>query len=259
MIGGAVSKEGRRPLKGISLALRRLVRELGERVRELAGLLWESTPRRQGDYGRIDKKLLQRALPLFRPLLRRLLPAAFLVIPATLFSVPQPYLSRYLVDDVLVEQTWSTLYWLAPLFLGLMVMSVVLGWFQGIYVFNVQQRALADLQHQVFSHLVRLPKAYFDESNTGQLIARVSAETTQMHGALLHLCTALGPELVRAFGAAAIMFYLNWRMAIVAFVALPLLVVITRFSSRKLRNTARESFEKGAAVYEELEQTVCGH
>ena len=91
---------------------------------------------------RIDRRRLSKVIPLLRPHAKPLVVTALLTIPATLLTIPQPYLSRYVVDDVLVSRDWTALRWIAPLYLALLVSAALVGWFQSVYSFQLQQRAL---------------------------------------------------------------------------------------------------------------------
>lgn len=227
-------------------------------LQTLVELLRHPVERGRAEDQRIDWPRLRTVYPLLRKHAPGLLKAAALTVPVTLLTLPQPYLTRYFVDDVLVARDWSAVKWLAPLYLGLLVASSAMGWIQGIYGFEAQQRSLASLQAGLYSHLLHLPKAYFDSKQTGQLISRIASDTREIQSVLTEGAMSSAPNILNLLAALAVVFYLNWRLAAVGLLVLPAVSLAGALLSRRLRRTARETFEKNAMVYEELEQSLSG-
>ena len=225
-------------------------------IRTLFELLKQPVATREGR--RIDRRRLRKVIPLLRPHAKPLVVTALLTIPATLLTIPQPYLSRYVVDDVLISRDWAALRWIAPLYLALLVGAALVGWFQSVYSFQLQQRALADIQATLFSHVLKLPKAYFDSKQTGYLLSRVASDTRTLEYTLAEVALSIGPAALQTAGAMGAIFYLNWRMAAVTLLVCPAMILLAKLLTRKLRGTAHETFEKDASVHEEMEQSLSG-
>lgn len=217
-------------------------------------------PEKAGDKDgpRFDRRRAGRAADLLRPHARPLALAVLLTIPSTLFLLPQPYLLRFVVDRVFLAQDWMALRWIAAVYLTLLLAGAAYSWFQGFFTYRVQQTVLTNLQAKLFSHVISLPKAYFDSQQTGHLLSRVAADTKEVQNSLSQFVLSVGPAVLRTLGSAALVVYLNPVMALVALVAVPLVALSGRLLVTRLRATARQTFEKQASVYEELQQSLAG-
>ena len=86
---------------------------------------------------------------------------------------------------------------------------------------TVGQRVVADIQLALFARLMRADLAYFHANPTGTLISRFTNDANMLRGAATNVLAGLGKEAVTAIFLIALMFYQDWLLALIAFVALP--------------------------------------
>lgn len=200
---------------------------------------------------------LRRLLPFIRGHWSRTLVAVITMLMASLLSLPGPLLIRYIVDDVLVSRDTQQLGLVILLLAGLQTARLVCS-FAASYSFSVlNQKVVISIKQTLFRHLLHLPLSFFDRAQSGYLMARLG-EVQRMgllfSGSLITL--AIG---FIEFGLSLVMMIiLNWRLTILALLLLPLAYQLTRRSSRGLRVTSREVYEKEAEVTRQVQEILSG-
>ncbi len=181
---------------------------------------------------------------------------AFLVLFSSLLALPQPLITRYLIDDVLIAKELGLLAGALLMIIGIRLAEMLAGLVQGYYFARFEQMILLDIQKHLLSRTLRFPKSFFDSNETGYLISRL---TSDVHGVRLLFSSFLVQVVASVFrfvGGAALLFYLEWRLALVALCVAPLLVFPVRFFSNKIRVLSHHSMERNAQVWRRLQEAL---
>ena len=97
------------------------------------------------------------------------------------------------------------------------------------------ERITADLRHQVYAHLHDLSLRYFAKRRTGSLITRVTNDTDRLWDFIVFGSIDLVRDVVMIAAIAAVMFCINWRLASIALLPLPVLGVLTYKRGMKMQ------------------------
>jgi ABC-type multidrug transport system fused ATPase/permease subunit len=176
---------------------------------------------------------LRRHFPFFRRHWRKgALGASFILFNA-LMAFPMPLVSRFVIDDVILGKQLSLLPWVLLLMAALAVFSRAMGLFQNWFFLRYSQEVTLDIQSQVLEHSFSLPKSFFDKNQTGYLMARMTGDiggvTWFLSGSLVGILT----NVLYFIGGIALLFWLEWRLALAALAAVPVfLLALRRFSDR---------------------------
>ncbi|MGL5116619.1 MAG: ABC transporter transmembrane domain-containing protein [Beijerinckiaceae bacterium] len=108
-------------------------------------------------------------------------------------------------------------------------------------VMSIGERVVADLRAAVFDHLTRLDAAFFDRSRSGELVSRLSADTTQLKSAFGSSASIALRNVVLFFGATALMVWTSPRLSALVLVAIPLIVLPLIGAGRSVRRRSREA------------------
>ena len=103
------------------------------------------------------------------------------------------------------------------------------------------QRAMHDLRMEIFSHLQKQDLAYFDRNAVGRLMTRTINDVETLNELFSTGVVGLLGDLSIVFGIAAMMFWLDWQLALVCLAAFPMILYISRFYRRRAREVYRES------------------
>ncbi len=122
--------------------------------------------------------------------------------------------------------------------LGLVVVFLVRGlaaFASAISLAWVSGKVVMDLRNEMFQKLLLLPSRYFDTRPSGQLISKITFDANQVTEAASYVLTVLVKDAIAIFGLLAWMLYLNWKLTLVAFATGPIVILIVRHFSRRLR------------------------
>ncbi|HWM81208.1 MAG TPA: ABC transporter transmembrane domain-containing protein [Pseudolabrys sp.] len=108
-------------------------------------------------------------------------------------------------------------------------------------VTTLGERVVADLRDQVFAHLTRLSAAFFDQAKTGELVSRLTADTTQMKAAVGASVSIALRNIVLFVGAAVMMVVTSPRLSLFVLLAIPVIVFPLVAFGRMVRRRSRDA------------------
>ena len=123
------------------------------------------------------------------------------------------------------------------------------------FVMTIGERIVADLRRDVFAHLISLSPAFFDSARSGELISRLTADTTQIKSAVGASVSIALRNLMLFFGAAAMMVITSPRLSGFVLLAIPLIVLpLVAFGRwvRRLSRNAQDTLAEASAYASEL-------
>ncbi len=123
---------------------------------------------------------------------------------------------------------------------------------------GIGQRVLATLRDRLFDRLQHLPLGYFDRRPVGDLISRVSNDVDTLNQLLSQGLTQLLGAFFSLIGIVLAMLVLNWRLAIVSFLIIPVMLLTTSAFARRARGAFRRARETTGAVTAELQEEIVG-
>lgn len=184
---------------------------------------------------------------------------AALLLINQLLILPQPLIYRFVVDNIILKKPPEWLTWLAGVALLLTVIKVLekLSSILQEYLFaRFEQQVLMDLQGDLFERVLHFPKIFFDQQQTGYLMSRLSADVEGLRWFFSGTLVKVASDMILLVGGAGLLFYLEWRLALLALLVLPGLAWVTRFFSARLWNLGYESMEQGARAEQSLQEAI---
>jgi ABC-type multidrug transport system fused ATPase/permease subunit len=181
---------------------------------------------------------------------------AVLILVSSLLTFPQPLINRYLIDDVILAQQLELLGGVVALTVVIRVLGTASGILQQFYFTRFEQEVLLDIQHDLLERTLRLPKSFFDDKETGYLMSRLSSDVMRLRWFFSSTIVHIATNILRFAGGVVLLFYLEWRLALVAVSILPLWVVCVRYFSSKLHVLSHQSMEQQANVSRSLQESL---
>jgi len=206
----------------------------------------------------LDWPLFRRFLALIRPYRREAVWALLLLPLVTLSRLVQPYLLKVAIDEHIVPGRLDGFAGVVALFLLAVCSESLFGFGQGYLAQAVGQRLMAALRKGGFSHLLRLPAAFFDRNPSGRLVTRLTSDVENV-GELFGsgVAAAIG-ELFSLVFIICIMLWLDLRLTLVAFALVPLLAVILALFRRSMRDAMRQVRARVAGMNGYLAERIAG-
>jgi subfamily B ATP-binding cassette protein MsbA len=204
-------------------------------------------------YGRplpTSDKLPKLTWPSIARLLRLALPyrwflatAAILTLITSGLNLALPLVAKSALDQVLKTHSIHSLDLMAAAVVGIIIISGSINFSQFYLLAYTGNKIVYDIRHKVYSHLLRLPVAYFDKIRSGDLASRLSNDASQIQSSLTSDISGLLGNVVTLVGGTVLLFRLNWQLTLVVLLLLAAVMSGFIFFGRRLRKLMRESLD----------------
>src|SRR5436305_1723654 len=186
-----------------------------------------------------DARLMRRLLVYLRPYWRMVIVGFAAILVDTGATLAQPYLVKVAIDRYIAAGRTLGLDRLAALYL-----LVLFGAFAAEYVQTwtmqlIGQRIMFDLRMSIYGHLQRLDLRFYDRNPVGRLMTRVTSDVEVINDLFTSGVVTVFGDVFTLVGIMAVMLWMNWTLALVAFSVLPLIVLITQWFRRNVRDSYR--------------------
>ncbi len=181
-----------------------------------------------------------------------------LMLVSRLSGLVLPWMSGYVIDEVIPGGEPSELLLLGALGVGATVVSAATGFGLSRVLGVAAQRAITEMRKRVMSHVSRLPVHYYDSTQTGVLISRIMTDAEGIRNLVGTGIVQLVGGAFTAVVALAWLFYLNWQLTSVTLVALIVFGSVLAVAFSRLRPVFRERGKINAEVTGRLGETLGG-
>ncbi len=123
----------------------------------------------------------------------------------------------------------------------------------------VASRVVMDLRSEMFDKLLVLPTKDFDNSSSGTLMSKVTYDVSRVMAASTEVLIVLVRDSITVIGLLLWMFYLNWALSSIIFTVVPIIIIIMRLVSKRLRGINTTLQDNMGQLTHILEETISGH
>ena len=199
---------------------------------------------------------LRRILRLFRPYRRKLATVGVFVGLSSLVSVASPFLLRAILDTAIPQGRTGLLSLLALGMIAVAVANSVFNVLQTYLSTSVGQRVMHDLRTSVYTHLQRMPLAFFTRTRTGEVQSRIANDIGGMQSTVTSTATSLVSNLTTVLATVVAMVALDWKLTIVSLLLLPVFVWISRRVGNERRKITTERQKQLAAISSIMQESL---
>jgi len=168
------------------------------------------------------------------------------------------YLMDPVVNRVFVERNKDLLWIVGGGVFTCFAAKGVAAYLQTVLMMRAGQSILTDLQNRLFAHVLTMDLAFFSTFKTGALISRLTTDINAMRQGVSTAITGFGREALSLVFLVGVMFYQDWLLATIAFVAFPPTVIGVTGLGRRLRKVTANTQEQTGAFMTLIEQSVVG-
>lgn len=206
----------------------------------------------------IDGKLFRRIVFYLMPYKAWVAIAFVLVLFSAFLGPLRPKLVQIAIDDYIVVGNLEGLQDFIWILIGVLFVEGVLLFINGYLTQWIGQQAIYDVRTKVYRHIQNQPLAFFDKTPIGKLITRTTSDVESLSDVLsAGIVTILG-SLFRIIFIAGFMFSLNWMLALVTLAALPVMLYVTFWFRKKVREQYRETRKQVARLHSFVQEHVTG-
>jgi ATP-binding cassette subfamily B protein len=205
-----------------------------------------------------DARLTKRLWGYLKPYRLLLWVSVSIILVTSAGAMVRPLIMRAAIDDVIKSSDHSALFRGGVLLASVLLVEQVLGLVQMYAVQVAGARAVADMRREVFTFVQGLRLGFFDKQLVGRLVSRVTNDTDAIlemfaSGAL----NAVG-DLARLVGIVTLMLILDWKLSLIAFIAVPPMAVLVVYVRRNIREAFRAIRAKTSRMNATMNEQVTG-
>ncbi|HKI05467.1 MAG TPA: ABC transporter ATP-binding protein [Thermoanaerobaculia bacterium] len=147
---------------------------------------------------------------------------------------------------------------IAVLYLAILTLIFASVYAQAYVLQMMGQYIMNDLRRQIFGHVQRLPLAFFDKNPIGRLVTRVTSDVDALNEMFTAGIVSIFGDILLLTGIVGVLFWLDWRLALVAFSIVPLLLLLTSWFKARVRQSFREVRVRIARINAFLQEHITG-
>lgn len=204
-----------------------------------------------------DRALISRVIGYFRPQLIIMLSVAILVVLNSLMDTAFPILIARSIDTLVADQSMRAAILLVVVILITGVLSWTFNFFRQRYTARAVGDVVLQLQKDAFAAIVARDMSFYDEYPSGKIVSRVTGDTEKF-ATVVTLTLNLLSQLLLFFLIAAVLFYINWRLALLALTIMPVIIVIALGFRWIARRSTQRSQRSLARVNANVQEVVSG-
>jgi ATP-binding cassette subfamily B protein len=212
-----------------------------------------------------------------KELLRRWRPLALALLCSlgyTAARLAEPWPLKLIFDNVLIGQPLVTgLSWLddtigddrilvlAASVSAILVLALVRGliyYWQSVLTARVGQEVVMSLRRQLFAHMQRLSLRFHHRASVGDLLTRLTGDINMLRELLVGVLLSVTSEAIILVGFVAVMFLMEWRLALVAVIVIPVVFVLLTVYSGRIRDAAHKQRRREGELASRVHQVLSG-
>lgn len=177
---------------------------------------------------------------------------------ATALELVPPYLVKIVIDDVIQTKRPEMLIWVLGALLGSYVLRNLMSSMRVRFNNLLEQKAVHTLRMQVFGALQRLSLSYFENRSTGEIMTRVTSDTEHVERIFVDGLEGLLTASLTLIGITIMMFFLDWKLALLSLVPIPILIVCAAWFTKRVHNYYAEIRKSVADLNAYLQDALSG-
>ncbi|MHB8946998.1 MAG: ABC transporter ATP-binding protein [Bacillota bacterium] len=218
----------------------------------------------EDNYSKLDRSVLLRLWKYIAPYRMYLASALFLMVVASVSGLLGPYLMKVAIDGYVdngalpTAQRFFGLNRVALIYLVIYVVNWLVTYWQTYIVSLAGQNIIYNLRRDLFGHIQTLTLRFFDGIEAGRLMSRVTNDIEALNQLLSSGLVSLLNDFFTIFGIMAIMLVLNWRLALITFTVLPVMVFVSFYFQNRMRTAYHRVRRRIADVNANLQESISG-
>jgi len=206
----------------------------------------------------IDFVLLKRVLVFAKPYRFQFTIAAISAVLLSVLGPMRPMLINYAIDNYILIPNKEKLLNITTLLLGLLFVEAFIQFFY-IYLSTwIGQHVIQDLRAKIFKHILSLKMKYFDNTPIGTLVTRAVSDIETIADIFSQGLLVIIAELLKLVVVVIMMFYTDWRLAIITMLTIPILLVATSWFKRNIKASFQDVREQVSQLNTFVQEHIVG-
>ena len=225
------------------------------RERRIQDLLPDEEEAQEKTY---DSRLVKRLMVYVGVYKREFIVSVVLIVVSALMSVGTPWMIQRAIDEGIRAGNVGTLRFWTFLFLAAIALEWITSRARLTVMAYAGTRIVTDLRSQLFRHLHTLSLGFFNDYSVGRLMSRLISDVSVLQDFVTWSITGLARSVFILIGIVIAMLFLNWQLALVTFVVLPMMIVLTNYFRRYVRQAYRAARQRLSLINGFLNESITG-
>jgi len=211
-----------------------------------------------GEFRIHHMQILKRLFLLLTPYWKTIIISALLLIGRAGLELVPPLFQREIIDEIITARDLS--------YLGIIITALI-----GTYALNqlvqigdnyvrhvLGEKFIFDLRVRLYAYLQKMSLSFFERTSTGELMSRVTNDLSALENFITHGSALTAVDFMRLIGGAIILFVLDWRLAALVMIPVPILTLAFRHYNTKIRPVYRRVRARLGDINAKLQDNLSG-
>jgi ATP-binding cassette subfamily B protein len=212
--------------------------------------------RHEGIKPQVTRELLKRVYAYAKPYMSNIILVLSTIILISVINLIPPLLYRDLFDTVIPDKDFDRLTLLALGMVGIPIITNLMGVLQRYFSAKMGESIIFDLRQGLYEHLQSMSLRFFTHTRRGEIVSRFNSDVVGAQSAITNTLPNVITNTFTVIATLAVMFSIEWRLALLSVVVLPLFILPTRRVGRLLREIRRKSMELNADMSSIITETL---
>ncbi|MBU0754752.1 MAG: ABC transporter ATP-binding protein, partial [Planctomycetes bacterium] len=181
-----------------------------------------------------NESQIKRLIKLLKPYRGLLVEGGAYMLLGSFLALPIPLLTMYIIDHVFPTGRLSLLHLLCCGAFTIVLLQIAAGFTQSCVLENFKLRVISDMQKKLYRHVQSLPLEFFQQRQTGYIMARIREDVRAAQGLFASVILGFIHNLITFALGLLLVFFIHWKMALLACLFLPFFVVSNLVFQKKL-------------------------
>jgi ATP-binding cassette subfamily B multidrug efflux pump len=204
----------------------------------------------------VNRITVKRLFGYLKPFTREVALTLLLMGVVTTVELLNPYFMKLGIDRYIGNHNRDGLVQLGLVMVAVNVMAMVCARFRIRVMAKVTNTILLTIRQQLYTHIQKLSFSFFDNRPVGKILARIIGDVNSLNDLFTNSVTSLIPELLKVSAVVAIMLSMNYKLALVSFIALPFMmggmVIISTISHKRWQVVRKKTSNMNAFTHEDF-------
>jgi ATP-binding cassette subfamily B multidrug efflux pump len=205
-----------------------------------------------------DLTLFKRLLLYIKPYRSVFIVSLICVIGLAVFGALRPLFLQIAIDDHIALKQYDGFLFYVILMLVLLILEVVSQLFFIYYANWLGQSIVKDIRVKLYDHVLRFRMKYYDSSSVGVLITRTVTDMERIAAIFGEGLFMIFSDLLKMLVVGGMMFYMNWKLSLIAFITMPIVLFATKIFQRYMKRAFEEVRNEVSNLNSFVQERVTG-
>ena len=170
----------------------------------------------------------------------------------------QPWIIKLAIDNHIITGKLAGLEKIALGFLGILLLESLLSFLEVYLLQSVGQQVMSDMRAELYRHVMHLPVTWFDRVPTGSAVTRLTSDVEVLGEMFASGIITIIGDVLLLIGIISVMLWMNWKLSLVTFSILPVLLYVAYTFRRRMRKSFREVRARLGSMNAFLNECISG-